>query len=77
MHCSYGVLPAEHRGILITRLMYISLLSNRHLTRHLQVFLKERLLEYDEQEKVYKITPRALQFIQVYTTMAQMLEPIA
>jgi DNA-binding IclR family transcriptional regulator len=57
--------------------MYISLLSNRHLTRHLQVFLKERLLEYDEQEKVYKITPRALQFIQVYTTMAQMLEPIA
>jgi predicted transcriptional regulator len=72
----WGV-AAEHRGILITRLMYISLLSNRHLTRHLQVFLKERLLEYDEQEKVYKITPRALQFIQVYTTMAQMLEPIA
>ena len=72
----WGV-AAEHRGILITRLMYISLLSHRHLTRHLQVFLKERLLEYVEQEKVYKITLRALQFIQVYTTMAQMLGPIA
>lgn len=66
---------AEHRGIPITRLMYHSLLSHRHLTRHLQVLLKERLLEYDEQEKVYRITTRGLQFIQVYTKMAEMLEP--
>ena len=55
--------------------MYHSLLSHRHLTRHLQVLLKERLLEYDEQEKVYRITTRGLQFIQVYTKMAEMLEP--
>lgn len=66
---------AEHRGIPITRLMYASLLSHRHLTRHLQVLLKECLLEYDEQEKVYRITTRGLQFIQVYTKMAEVLEP--
>jgi predicted transcriptional regulator len=68
---------AEHRGIPITRLMYASLLSHRRLIRHLQVLLKERLLEYDGQEKVYKITTRGLQFIEVYTKMAEMLEPIA
>jgi predicted transcriptional regulator len=68
---------AEHRGIPITRLMYASLLSHRHLIRHLQVLLKERLLEYDGQEKVYKITTMGLQFIEVYTKMAEMLEPIA
>jgi predicted transcriptional regulator len=66
---------AKHRGIVITRLMYISLLSHGHLTRHLQVLLKEGLLEYDEEEKVYQITTRGLKFIELYTKMAEMLEP--
>ena len=64
---------AEHRGVPITRLMYASLLSHRQLTRHLQVLLKDHLLEYREQEKVYK----GLQFIQLKTKMAEMLEPIS
>ena len=52
-----GVAAAEHRGIPITRLMYSSLLSHRQLTRQLQVLL-DHLLEYNEQEKVYKITTK-------------------
>jgi predicted transcriptional regulator len=68
---------AEHRGMLITKLMYASLLSHRQLTRHLQILLKDRLLEYNEQEKVYKIRTKGLQFIQLYTKMAEMLEPFS
>ena len=56
--------------------MYASMLSYRQLNIHLQVLLKDRLLEYDEQKKVYKITRNGLQFIELYTKMAEMLEPV-
>jgi predicted transcriptional regulator len=67
---------AEHRGIAVTRLMYSSRLSHHQLTHHLQVLLKHGLLEYNEQEKVYKITTRGLKFLELYTKMAEMLKPI-
>jgi predicted transcriptional regulator len=67
---------AEHGGIAITRLMYTSRLSHNQLTHHLQVLLNHSLLEYDEQKKLYNITPRGLQFIELYTKMAEMLKPI-
>ena len=57
-------------------MMFASMLSYRQLNIHLQVLLKDRLLEYDEQKKVYKITMKGLQFIELYTNMAEMLEPI-
>ena len=72
----YRVLLAEHGGIAITRLMYTSRLSYNQVTRHLQVLLNHSLLEYDEQKKVYKITTRGLQFVELYTKMAEMLKPI-
>jgi predicted transcriptional regulator len=65
---------AEHGGIAITRLA--SRLSHHQLTRHLQVLLKHALLKHNEQEKVYKIITRGLQFIELYTKMAETLKPI-
>jgi predicted transcriptional regulator len=56
--------------------MYASMLSYRQMSVHLQVLLKERLLEYDDL-KVYKVTSRGLQFLELYTKMAEMLEPIS
>jgi hypothetical protein len=41
------------------------------MTLHLQALLKERSLEYDEQGKVYKITTRRLQFLEMYTKIAE------
>jgi predicted transcriptional regulator len=67
---------AEPGGIAITRLMNSSMVSYRQLTLHLQVLLKYGLLEYDNPQKVYKITTRGQQFIQLYAKMAEMLEPI-
>jgi predicted transcriptional regulator len=71
-----GALSEETEGVTITRLMYASMLSYRQMNIHLQVLLKNRLLEYHEQEKVYKITIRGRQFLEPYTKMAQMPEPI-
>jgi predicted transcriptional regulator len=53
------------------------MVSHRQLTIHLQVLLKHGLLEYNEQEKVYKITTKGLQFVELYAKMAEMLEPIS
>lgn len=70
-----GAAAEKTKGITITRLMYASMLSYRQMSVHLQVLLKERLLEYDDL-KVYKVTSRGLQFLELYTKMAEMLEPI-
>lgn len=69
-----GAAAENRKGIAITILMYAWLVSYRQMTLHLQVLLKERLLEYDEQGKVYKITTRRLQFLEMYTKMAEMLK---
>jgi predicted transcriptional regulator len=64
------------RGIAITRLMYVSMLSYRQMSVHLQVLLKEGLLEYDDVEEVYKVTSQGLQFLELYTKMAELLEGV-
>ena len=71
-----GAVSEETEAATITRLMYASMLSYRQMIIHLEVLLKDRLLEYREQEKVYKITIRGRQFLELYTKMAEMLEPI-
>jgi predicted RNA-binding protein with TRAM domain/predicted transcriptional regulator len=70
-----GALSEETERVTITRLMYVSMLSYRQLNIHLQVLLKNRLIEYHE-EKIYKITIRGRQFLEPYTKMAEMLKPI-
>jgi predicted transcriptional regulator len=65
------------KGISITRLMYASEVSYHQMTRHLEVLLKERLLENSEQKKVCKITARGLQSLELYAQMAEMLKPLS
>ena len=72
-----GALAGETEEVTVTKLMFASMLSYRQLNIHLQILLKHRLLEYDEQKKVYKITMKGLQFIGLYTKMAEILEPIS
>jgi predicted transcriptional regulator len=72
-----GAAEDKTRGIAIARLMYVSMLSYRQMSVHLQVLLKEGLLEYDDVEEVYKITTKGLQFLELYAKMAEMLEPIS
>ena len=55
--------------------MYTSFLSYRRTGMHLKVLVKERLLEYDDSTKVYRMTPNGR--LDLYTKMAEMLEPIS
>jgi predicted transcriptional regulator len=68
---------ANATGIGITRLMYTSFLSYAPTFLHLEVLRRQRLLNYDDALKLYKITPKGRQFLELYTKMAKMLEPIS
>jgi DNA-binding PadR family transcriptional regulator len=57
--------------------MYTSFLSYGTTFLHLEVLRSQRLLDYDDSVKLYKITPKGRQFLELYTKMAEMLEPIS
>jgi predicted transcriptional regulator len=57
--------------------MYTSFLSYGPTFRYLEVLRRQRLLDYDDSLKLYKITPKGRQFLELYTKMAKMLEPIS
>ena len=65
------------KGIGITKLMYTSSLSYGPTLLHLEVLRRQRLLDYDDSLKLYKITPKGRQFLELYTKMAEMLKPIS
>ena len=63
------------KGIGITKLMYTSFLSYGPTFLHLEML--RRYLDYDDSVKLYKITPKGLQFLELYNKMAKMLEPVS
>jgi predicted transcriptional regulator len=65
------------KGIGITKLMYTSSLSYGPTSLYLEILRRQRLLDYDDSVKLYKITPKGRQFLELYTKMAEMLEPIS
>jgi predicted transcriptional regulator len=65
------------KGIGITKLMYTSSLSYGPTTLYLGVLRRQRLLEYDDSVKLYKITPKGRQFLELYNKMVKMLEPVS
>ena len=65
------------KGIGITKLMYTSSLSYGPTTLYLGVLRRQRLLDYDDSVKLYKITPKGRQFLELYNKMAKMLEPVS
>jgi len=65
------------KGIGITKLMYTSSLSYGPTTLYLGVLRRQRLIDYDDSVKLYKITPKGRQFLELFNKMAKMLEPIS
>jgi predicted transcriptional regulator len=61
-------------GMGITRLMYTSFLSHGRTVSHLEVLLKDGLLNYDDSVKLYRITSKGREFLRLCTQMAEMLE---
>jgi predicted transcriptional regulator len=65
------------KGIGITKLMYTSSLSYGPTSLYLEILRRQRLLDYDDSVKLYKITPKGRQFLELYNKMAKMLEPVS
>jgi len=65
------------KGIGITKLMYTSFLSYGPTFLHLEILRTLRLLDYDDSVKLYKITPKGRQFLELFNKMAKMLEPVS
>jgi predicted transcriptional regulator len=65
------------KGIGITKLMYTSCLSYGPTSLYLEVLRRQRLLDYDDSVKLYKITPKGRRFLELYNKMAKMLEPVS
>ena len=56
--------------------MYTSFLSYGTTFLHLEILRRQRLLDYDDSVKLYMITPKGRKFLELYTKMAKMLEPL-
>jgi predicted transcriptional regulator len=57
--------------------MYTLFLSYGPTFLHLEVLRRQRLIDYDDSVKLYKITPKGRQFLELYNKMAKMLEPVS
>jgi predicted transcriptional regulator len=64
----------ENNGISRTKIMHYSLLSHTQLLYYLNFLLKYNLIEHNRSMKVYTITSKGLQVIELYDKMISMLE---
>jgi predicted transcriptional regulator len=60
----------------ITRLMFICFLSYPQIKSYLEILMKDQLLRRNDQDKVYRITVKGRQFLDLYSKMADMLKPL-
>ena len=64
----------ENYGISRTKIMNNSLLSHAQLQYYLNFLLKYNLIEYYRSSKVYMITSKGVQVIELYDKMISLLE---
>ena len=57
--------------------MYTSSHSYGPTSLYLEVLRRQWLLDYDDSVKLYKITPKGRQFLELYNKMAKMLELVS
>jgi predicted transcriptional regulator len=60
---------AEKDGLGITKIMYSSYLSYRQVARYLEFMTEIGLMDYDERNRLYRITLKGLYFIKLYDEM--------
>ena len=62
-------LVTEKDGLGITKIMYGSYLSYRQVSRYLELVTEMSLMEYDEINRVYRITQKGLLYLELYDEM--------
>ena len=64
----------HNNGISRTKIMHNSLISHTQLLYYLDFLLKNELVGYDQSSKLYTITPKGLEVIELYDKMINLLE---
>jgi predicted transcriptional regulator len=65
----------DKEGMGFTRIMFSSYLSYRQVSRFLGLAISNELLFYDTQTKLYKVTQKGADFLELYTKMENLLRP--
>jgi predicted transcriptional regulator len=65
---------AGEYGALMTHIMYNSFLSHGQLKKILPSLITDGLLEYDENNRVYKTTRKGAQYLKLYKRMDELVK---
>jgi predicted transcriptional regulator len=65
---------AGEKGALLTRIMYTSFLSYPQIKEFLQFLLEHGLIEHNELNKVYKITAKGFQYLELYKQIDELVK---
>ena len=60
-------------GAGITTVMYKSFLSHYQLKKYMAIMLKNDLIRFDDERRIYKITDKGIRFLQLFTHMNELV----
>ena len=60
-------------GAGITTIMYKSFLSHYQLKKYMAIMLKNDLIRFDEEKRLYRITDKGVRFLQLFNHMNQLV----
>ena len=67
-------LLVDKNGMGFTKIMFCSYLSYRQVNRFIRLAVNNGLLDYDPVSRLYKITTRGLEYLEVYSKMEKLLK---
>jgi predicted transcriptional regulator len=60
-------------GAGITTVMYKSFLSHYQLKKYMAIMLKNDLIRFDEERRLYRITDKGIRFLQLFNHMNELV----
>ena len=69
------MLQVAEPGVIKTRMMHRAFLSFSQLKTYLELLIDSGLLEYSEEEKLYRTTEKGRYFLKTYKEMKQTISP--
>ena len=65
------ILEAANGGVTKTKIMYKAFLSYAQLKEYLAVLIENGLLEYIEEEQIYRTTEKGNRFLKIYNQIGE------
>ena len=69
------ILEATKDGAAKTKIMYKAFLSYSQLKEYLSILLDRELIEYSENEQIFRITDKGRRFLYLYSKVMELITP--